>query len=498
MDLSLAEVTIPGVERFKPDALKRKDEADLKKLATWREKQTATAAEASPTRWKQRKARGGFNGTMKIKQQEPPTPHDAAEEYTATDEEQDETDEYEHEEPADAEAEQEEQEEQSDEQQYDEAVIRIPRGAMLDMFWSQVSPAAAISLLNGIASASRSAPRELAPATGDPELRARLASATQAMARARAEAKAAHSAGERAAQEKADAHIKDLRASVARLEKELASKGKDREEKLVAYIEQLLGKNASGSAIGAAGEEVVDAKLGEMFPEYNIENINEERKATDLMATHRDDGFRVLIEVKNKTIIAPKDREEFESAVRLNIKGAHAALFLALRVDRVPMRGKFQRAQLGRIPAVYLAGVIADNWQPARLAIEMLHSEYLSASLEDKRARDRESLLSEALHDMLKVGQDLASARRQTAALGTTLSGAVGPADRVLGVLRLHAPGGFEQRDGRKASAPAKRATPAPSAAATKVASRAALAPAEASQSTPLTDDQVDSLLDEL
>ncbi len=101
-DLGLAEVTIPGVERFKPDALKRRDEAELKKLAAWREKRGAVSAETEPvtaqaatgvvgvppTRWKERKARGGLNGAAKAKQQEPPAPHDAAEEFADQEEEE--------------------------------------------------------------------------------------------------------------------------------------------------------------------------------------------------------------------------------------------------------------------------------------------------------------------------------------------------------------------------------------------------------------------------
>src|SRR5579863_1043372 len=162
MELNLSEVIIPGVERFRPDVLKHKDEADLKKLAAWRNRQNATATETSPARWKQRKARGGINSVTHTKSQGPPVAHEGADEHP---EEQYDAEAYEdrwnHSEEErldDIEADHDSAEEQGDE--YDEVAIRIPRGSLLDPFWLQASPGAALSLLNGIAAVSRSASKE--------------------------------------------------------------------------------------------------------------------------------------------------------------------------------------------------------------------------------------------------------------------------------------------------------------------------------------------------
>lgn len=366
----------------------------------------------------------------------------------------------------------------------EDAGIKVPRGAILDAWWHEIAPGTALVLLNAVAKAAKETGGSQRVESGDvADLRQQISAYKKKAEEAERARERARDEGRKQAEQSSAAHVADLQKAVARMEKEIASKSNAREDALIRHMETLLGKNASGAAIGAAGEDLVETRLSGLLPDYDIENVSEDRKSMDRMMTHKD-GFRAMLEVKTGTRVKKPDRDAFEEAARLNLKGAHAVLLLALKADHVDKRGKFACAEVGGIPVLYISDVLADNWQPVVLALELLRAQHWAKEV-GKDDGLTVKLLGDALRDMLALHDDLASARRQAASLDTLLRKAAAPIPRVIENLRMAVPRPFEDQTKRRTKA------------AVSAAAKGGTASAKPTPS-PMADEDFDAALKEM
>jgi hypothetical protein len=156
--------------------------------------------------------------------------------------------------------------------------------------------------------------------------------------------------------------IKNLNQRINKLEEEnslaLSLSGK---------LDSLLGKGSSidNSAKGDFGENIVANQIYKWFPTSYVEDRSSETASGDLRWKTPSQGmnkFDCLIEVKNVQTVRPSEIEKFERDIIFNIKKGccNCALFVSMKTETIPNKGKFFFEMIENIPVLYVSNVLAD------------------------------------------------------------------------------------------------------------------------------------------
>jgi hypothetical protein len=166
--------------------------------------------------------------------------------------------------------------------------------------------------------------------------------------------------------------IDELKSRIIKLEDEncqaLSLSGK---------LDSLMGKgNTVDNAMkGDFGESIVANQIQHWYQASELEDTSAETAKGDLLWKLNDGDFRALVEVKNVQMVRPLELQKFERDMLLNTKdkSCNCGLFVSLKTETIPNKGKFKLEFLNNCPIIYVSNIL-DDLNTLRFALDSLCS----------------------------------------------------------------------------------------------------------------------------
>lgn len=139
-------------------------------------------------------------------------------------------------------------------------------------------------------------------------------------------------------------------------------------------LDSLMGKgNTVDNAMkGDFGESIVGNQIQYWYQTSEIEDKSAETASGDLLWKIKD--FKALVEVKNVQIVRPSEIQKFERDISVNTKDStcNCGLFVSLKTETIPGKGKFKLEFLNECPVIYVSNILNDL-QTLRFALDSLY-----------------------------------------------------------------------------------------------------------------------------
>ena len=130
---------------------------------------------------------------------------------------------------------------------------------------------------------------------------------------------------------------------------------------IIQKIDSLLGNgnNLDNIEKGNFGEQFVTQAIYNEFPESVIDDVSGETAHGDCIWKMDSGSFRCLVEVKNVAQSKNLDVGKFvrDMNVQLANGEANCGIFVSLKTDNIPNKGKFKLEYIQNYPVIYVSGV---------------------------------------------------------------------------------------------------------------------------------------------
>lgn len=142
---------------------------------------------------------------------------------------------------------------------------------------------------------------------------------------------------------------------------ELKLKTEENNKNVLDKIDSLLGGGNTIDNIekGTYGEEYVSKQIINEYPESEIEDVSGETARGDYMWRMDSNSFRCLVEVKNVAQSKNLNVDKFMRDIHINTSNgeANCGIFVSLKTENIPNKGKFKIEYYNEFPIVYVSGV---------------------------------------------------------------------------------------------------------------------------------------------
>ena len=195
--------------------------------------------------------------------------------------------------------------------------------------------------------------------------------------------------------------IDDMRNRILKLEEEncqaLSLSGK---------LDSLMGKgNTVDNAMkGDFGESIVASQIQHWFQTSEIEDKSAETAKGDLLWKLNRGEFRALVEVKNVQMVRPIEVQKFERDIILNTndKSCNCGIFVSLKTETIPNKGKFKLEFLNDCPVIYVSNILEDL-NTLRFALDSLYSiQKKMKQFENVESENDENSIEEIMVDFVQ------------------------------------------------------------------------------------------------
>lgn len=189
---------------------------------------------------------------------------------------------------------------------------------------------------------------------------------------------------------------------ISNLQDKMANLSSDSQNIMLSKIESLLGYGNSIDNIekGNYGENYVYNHIIEQFPESNIDDVSGTTASGDLIWS-MDYDFKCLVEVKNVAHAKNLNIEKFERDVTMNSEKhvINCGLFVSLKTDHIPYKGKLKLEFVRGIPVIYVANVF-KNTHALTYAMYMMKEiqYYVSQNSENQPQNENENVEKLMIH----------------------------------------------------------------------------------------------------
>ena len=140
-------------------------------------------------------------------------------------------------------------------------------------------------------------------------------------------------------------------------------------------LDSLMGKgNTVDNAMkGDFGESIVANQIQHWYQASEIEDKSSDTAKGDLLWKLNEGEFRALVEVKNVQMVRPTEIQKFERDMVLNTKdkSCNCGLFVSLKTETIPNKGKFKLEFINNIPIIYVSNILEDL-ETLRFALDAL------------------------------------------------------------------------------------------------------------------------------
>tara|TARA_Y100000389_G_scaffold201059_1_gene242861 strand:+ start:8904 stop:10115 length:1212 start_codon:yes stop_codon:yes gene_type:complete len=130
---------------------------------------------------------------------------------------------------------------------------------------------------------------------------------------------------------------------------------------IIQKIDSLLGSgnNLDNIEKGNFGEQFITQSINNEFPESVIDDVSGETAHGDCIWKMDSGSFRCLVEVKNVAQSKNLDVGKFvrDMNVQLSNGEANCGIFVSLKTDNIPNKGKFKLEYIQNYPVIYVSGV---------------------------------------------------------------------------------------------------------------------------------------------
>lgn len=142
-------------------------------------------------------------------------------------------------------------------------------------------------------------------------------------------------------------------------------------------LDSLMGKgNTVDNAMkGDFGESIVANQIQHWYQASEIEDKSADTAKGDLLWKLNEGEFRALVEVKNVQMVRPTEVQKFERDILINTKdkSCNCGIFISLKTETIPNKGKFKLEFLNNFPVIYVSNVLEDL-ETLRFALDALCS----------------------------------------------------------------------------------------------------------------------------
>jgi len=142
-------------------------------------------------------------------------------------------------------------------------------------------------------------------------------------------------------------------------------------------LDSLMGKgNTVDNAMkGDFGESIVANQIQHWYQASEIEDKSADTAKGDLLWKLNDGEFRALVEVKNVQMVRPTEVQKFERDMLINTKdkSCNCGIFVSLKTETIPNKGKFKLEFLNNFPVIYVSNILEDL-ETLRFALDALCS----------------------------------------------------------------------------------------------------------------------------
>ena len=142
-------------------------------------------------------------------------------------------------------------------------------------------------------------------------------------------------------------------------------------------LDSLMGKgNTVDNAMkGDFGESIVANQIQHWYQASEIEDKSADTAKGDLLWKLNDGEFRALVEVKNVQMVRPTEVQKFERDMLINTKdkSCNCGIFISLKTETIPNKGKFKLEFLNNFPVIYVSNIL-DDLETLRFALDALCS----------------------------------------------------------------------------------------------------------------------------
>ena len=141
----------------------------------------------------------------------------------------------------------------------------------------------------------------------------------------------------------------------------LRSKEMESNIEIIQKIDSLLGNgnNLDNIEKGNFGEQFVTQAICNEFPESIIDDVSGETAHGDCIWKMDSGSFRCLVEVKNVAQSKNLDVGKFVRDMNIQLANgeANCGIFVSLKTDNIPNKGKFKLEYIQNYPVIYVSGV---------------------------------------------------------------------------------------------------------------------------------------------
>ena len=151
---------------------------------------------------------------------------------------------------------------------------------------------------------------------------------------------------------------------ILKLQEKLSEKSSEAQQNVISKIESLLGSGNSTDNItkGDFGENYVLEIIEEMFPKSHMEDVSGNTASGDLL--WNIDELKCLVEVKNVAQSRNLNVDKFVRDVGLNVNRgkANCGLFVSLKTETIPTKGRMKLEFVNGVPVLYIANVFKSPY----------------------------------------------------------------------------------------------------------------------------------------
>ena len=151
---------------------------------------------------------------------------------------------------------------------------------------------------------------------------------------------------------------------ILQLQEKLSDNSSEAQRNVISKIESLLGSGNSTDNItkGDYGENYVLEIIEEMFPKSHMEDVSGNTASGDLL--WNIDELKCLVEVKNVAQSRNLNVDKFVRDVGLNVNRgkANCGLFVSLKTETIPTKGRMKLEFVNGVPVLYIANVFKSPY----------------------------------------------------------------------------------------------------------------------------------------
>lgn len=148
------------------------------------------------------------------------------------------------------------------------------------------------------------------------------------------------------------------------LQNKLNNYSADSHNLILSKMESLLGYGNTIDNIekGNYGETYVNNHILEEFPESNIVDVSGNAASGDIIWEMQENDFKCLVEVKNVAHGKNLNVDKFVRDININSNKCiiNCGLFVSLKTDNIPFKGKLRLEFINNVPVVYVSNVFKN------------------------------------------------------------------------------------------------------------------------------------------